>query len=262
MYAQNFIYNNIPSQTYGVIICSFDGSENTASGGEIQVNSALAPGRDTYDFYGRQFSDPLSWSFSICKNPSVAKDDMFFTHAEERHIARWLLGAPGYHTLKFCDGDYEEISYDVCFNMTPHQINGKTAGFDLTATCRHGYGFGQTLFINGRLNRESPIDIQVNNDLSQRCFPHITLICSGSFHITNRDRQGNKICEAQFKNIPENSKITMDSENDLIYGLTSPNDFVNWEFLYLQNGFNQITTDAEGDITFSANYREVRRVIL
>ena len=83
-----------------------------------------------------------------------------------------------------------------------------------------------------------------------------------NFYINNdSDLEQNLINakESAFTNV--NNTIVMDSDNDVITGISSPTSF-NWYFLRLVDGVNTITTDSENDIKISFVYREPRRVIV
>lgn len=268
MYATKFIYNGHSSDEYGIIIASFDGDNGVAEGGEVEVTSIQTPNKDGYDYYASQFPNVLTWHFSVIKNPCIANEEMWFSLEEERHIVKWLMGEDGYHELYFEQEDYIQVFYMAYCNVKPNQINGRTVGFDITAASNCGYGFSKEYvrtdhFIinkNGNENKK-PIQIQVNNDLKRKVYPQITIKNgSGDFTITNSDISGNVICQSSFKNIT--ATLEMDSKNDIITGLTSPDCFVNWDFLYLVDGMNELTCDSETDIELTVKYREIRRVIV
>lgn len=264
MYATKFIYNGHSSDEYGIIIASFDGNGSAAEGGGVSVTAVQTPGKDVYDYYASQFPNVLTWNFSIIKNPCTANDKMWFSADEERHIAKWLMGEDGYHELYFEQEDYTQVYYMAYCNVKPHQTGGRTIGFDITATSDCGYGFSKeyvrtdNFTINGETKK---IQIQVNNDLKRNVYPQLTIKNgTGDFTITNSDIWGNVICQSSFKNI--NGTLEMDSRNDIITGLPSPDCFVNWGFLYLADGMNELTCDCEADVELTIKYREIRRVIV
>ncbi|MDE6024222.1 MAG: hypothetical protein K2G45_02085 [Lachnospiraceae bacterium] len=264
MYATKFIYNGHSSDEYGIIIASFDGNEGVVDGGEVEVTAVQTPGKDVYDYYTSQFPNVLTWNFSVIKNPCIANDEMWFSSDEERHIVKWLMGEDGYHELYFEQEDYIQVFYMAYCNVKPRQINGRTIGFNITATSNCGYGFSKeyvrtdNFIVNGE---NKTIQIQVNNDLKRKVYPQITIKNgSGDFTITNSDISGNVICKSSFKNIT--GTLEMDSQDDIITGLTSPDCFVNWNFLYLVDGMNELTCDCETNVELTVKYREIRRVIV
>lgn len=270
MYATKFTYNGHFSDEYGIMIGSFNGGTETASGGEIEITSVLPPNKDEYDYYGNQIPNALVWNFTIIKNRCTSKDEsIYFNLDDERHITKWLMGEEGYHELFFHQEEYTDICYMVCFNIKPHQIGGRTVGFDVTATSNCGYGFTQEYIRTSKFLKinddktvtKKSVKIQINNDLKRKIYPFITIKNGkGSFTIENLDKDGNTICKSIFNNI--NSDIIMDSKNDIITGIPNPDCFVNWGFLYFIDGANELICDSDSEIEITIKYREIRRVII
>lgn len=267
MFATDFIFDNKRASDFGLMIGSFNGGIETASGGEIEFSVIKAPNQDKYDFYGAAISSVLTWNFSLLKNPCTNNtDDMYFTQYEERQLAKWLLKQDGYRYFRFEQEGYEDIFYRVQINMLPHQICGRTAGFNLTVTSDCGYGYSQEFTHNFTLNKENPISLTTNSDTNSYILPYITLIGNGSFYISNdsdlSQRYSNTESDDKSTRLQNvTNTITMDSERDIITGISSPNDF-SWYFLRLVNGVNNITTDSVNDIKLKIAYREPRRVIV
>lgn len=263
MFATDFIFDNKRASDFGLMIGSFNGGIETASGGEIEFSVIKAPNQDKYDFYGAAINSVLTWNFSLLKNPCTNNaDDMYFTQYEERQIAKWLLKQDGYKYFRFEQEGYEDIFYRVQINMSPHQVCGRTAGFDLTVISDCGYGYSQEFTHHFTLNKENPINLTINNDTNSYILPYITLNGNGSFYISNDSDSAQNITNAKstkFSNVT--GTITMDSDKDMITGISSPNDF-SWYFLRLVNGVNNITTDSVDNIALQITYREPRRVII
>lgn len=264
MFATDFIFDNKRASDFNLMIGSFNNGIETASGGEIEFSVIKAPNQDKYDFYGAAINSVLTWNFSLLKNPCYTNDadELYFTQYEERQIAKWLLKQDGYKYFRFEQEGYENIFYKVQINMSPYQIGGRTAGFDLTVTSDCGYGYSQEFTHNFTLNRENSINLTINSDINSYILPHITLNGNGSFYISNNSDLSQNISNAkstQLSNVT--GTVSMDSDKDIITGISSPNDF-SWYFLRLVNGVNEITTDSEGNIELKITYREPRRVIV
>ncbi len=265
MFASDFLFDGQHASDFGYIICTFDGDDEPASGGEIKYNTLKAPDRDKYAFYGCQFDSVITWSFSICKNPCIYKD-MYINQYEESIVAKWLIKTDGYKYLQFNQEGYEDIFYKVYFNISPHQINGKTIGFDLTATSNCAYGFTDIITIEKRrLDSSNFLKFNVHNDVNTYIYPIIKInrgyTMIGDFSINNYGDSTltNPILEKpiQFKNIEGN--IIIDSDIELIEGLKTTDDF-NWIFMKLRDGMNIITTDSEIGFGIEIQYREIRYI--
>lgn len=262
MFATDFLFDNQRASDFGLTICSFNGDFETASGGEIEYNVAKTPSRDRFTFYGAQLNSVITWNFSICKN-QCQNQTLYFNQYEESAIAKWLLKINGYRELQFDQEGYEDITYNAYFNMAAHQINGKTVGFDLTATTDCGYGFTGTIKRTATINASTPLKLNIYNDINSYIFPHVKIKRKGGygdFYIKNESDKQNR--QTEFINMQNESfEIVMDSDSDTILGLHDPNKF-NWYFLRLIDGCNTIQTNSEYDIDIEIQYKEARRVFV
>ena len=260
MYATDFLFDTNRLSDFNCIICSFDGEPEPASGGEIEFNVVKSPNKDRFLFYGAQFNTVLTWNFSICKNV-CSNNDMHFDQYEESMLANWLLQMDGYKYFQF-DQDGYDVNYRATMQMTPHQIGGKTVGFNLTVTTDCGYGYSSEITRKAIINATTPLKIKVNNDIKTVVYPYIKINGTGSFHISNDSDTTQRVAnakETRLDNVFES--IILDCENDVIEGLGNPNDF-SYYFPRLVSGENIITTNSSSDIEIEIKYREVRRVLV
>lgn len=255
MFATDFLFDSQRLSDFGCMICSFDGDFSSAEGSEIEYNVVQSPNSDKHTFYGAKWGSQIVWNFSICKNPCV-DSDMYFSQYEESQLAKWLLKTDGYKYFQFDQEGYEDIYYKVYINMLPHQVAGRTVGFDLTVTSDCAYGYTDLILKKATINSSTPLRININNDITTVVYPFITINGNGSFYLRNDSDTINK--KTELNNV--STAITIDSENEIIQGAT-PNDF-NWHFLRLVDGNNIITTNSESDIKLEIKYREARRIIV
>ncbi len=263
MYATDFLFNENRASDFGLIICSFNGEFETASGGNIEYNVVKTPNRDNYDFYGAQFNEVLTWNFSIFKNPCQNNnEEIYFNQYEESQIAQWLLKQDGYKWFQFDQDGYRDIYYMVQINMLPHQVSGQTVGFDLTVTSNCGYGFTDEIVREFTFNKNKKIRLDIHSDTNSYILPYVTVNGNGDFYISNdSDLSQNRLNGEETRLYHVTEEIIMDSNNDIINGIKNTSDF-NWYFLRLVNGVNNISTDSDSDIKINFIYREPRRVIV
>ncbi len=269
MYATDFLFDRQRASDFGCMICSFDGGLQPVSGGEIECNAIKTPGTDTFTFYGSQFNSALTWTFSICKNPCKNKD-IHFSQYEESMIMKWLAKTDGYRWLQFNQEGYEDIFYKVNINALPHQVAGRTIGFDLTATSNCAYGFTDVITKKASIALMEPFLLNIHSDIDTYILPIMKVkykptnprplsfdnCRSGrNFSYGNAD----SILDKPIKIENMSQDVTMDSDMGIIKGLARPNDF-NWSFLKLVNGTNVIMTDHGRDIEIELQYREPRYV--
>lgn len=262
MFATDFLFDGQRASDFGLMICSFDGDFETASGGDVEYNVVKTPGRDKFVFYGSQLNSVLTWNFSICKNTCI-NEEIFFNQYEESRVLKWLLRTDGYKELQFDQEGYEDIIYYVYFNVSIQQVSGKTVGFNLTATSNCAYGFSNTIIKSSKINSSIPLKINVHSDLNTYIFPYIKIRNVNSvdtFYIKNdNDKTGTN---TEFYNMQtETDEIIMDSDTDIILHLSDPNKF-NWYFIRLVDGWNIISTNAGKDLEIEIQYKEPRRVII
>ncbi len=279
MFATDFLFDSHYASDFDLMICSFDGSPETASGGEIEYNAVKTPDRDRFTFYGAQPNSAIEWHFSICKNARYGQNP-YFTQYEESRIAKWLLQTDGYKLFHFVQEGYEDIFYYAYINMMPHQILGQTVGFDLTATSDCAYGFTGIIKQKAILNKTSPtMNFRIQSDVNTYILPRVCIKSSRNFQISNINDPNHP--KTTFQNLSSGETFTfiMDSDTDTVFilngsataPLPDPNIF-NWHFLRLVDGQNQImlhmenehteTENTESQIEIEIQYREPRRIII
>ena len=269
MFATDFMFDGQRASDFGCMVCSFDGGLQPVSGGEVEYNTIKTPGRDAFTFYSSQFNSPATWSFSICKNPCRCKD-MHFSQYEESMIMKWLVKTDGYRWMQFEQEGYEDIFYRVMINALPHQVAGRTIGFDLTATSDCAYGFTDVIKKKAHIGLNTPLRLHIHSDINTYILPVMKIKYKPtnprplSFDNCRNGRylswgNADSILGKPIKIENMSQDITMDSDTGIIEGLASPNDF-NWSFLRLADGMNVIMTDHGLDVEIEIQYREPRYV--
>lgn len=260
MYATDFVFDNQRASSLGLMICSFDGESETASGGEIDYSVVKSPGRDQFSFYGAQFSSVLEWNFSICKNPCLC-DTPYFSRHEESTVAKWLLKTNGYRLLQFDQPGYEDIFYRACIRPVPRQSAGRTVGFDLTAVADCAYGFSDIIRRTAAIKAGQPFRLDIHSDVDTYILPCAAITCRGPFTLFNHRDAAKKdsILRAPVQYTGKSRSFTMDSDTDTVTGLDNP-ELINWHFLRLADGINYISTDSSLSLTIELAYREPRLV--
>lgn len=272
MFATDFLFDNHYAGDFGLMICSFDQSPQTASGGEIEYNAVKTPGRDRFALYGAQRNAAIEWHFSVCKNPDRNRNP-YFTQHEESRIAKWLLQTDGYKLFRFCQEGYEDVFYHACVNMTPHQFLGQTIGFDLTVTSDCAYGFTGVITQKAVLTKASPmLEFRVQSDVSACILPRVRIRAAGGFGIGNEADKDSR--ETVFPNLPAGkiTELIIDSEKDTVFiqndgaaVLLPDPDMFNWRFPRLVDGVNRIALQKIPEterIEIEIQYREPRRIIV
>lgn len=249
MYATDFIFDGVSLSSKGYMICTFDG-DSVVSGGEIEPIVRKTPSTDEYTYYAAEINNVLTWELGICKLPCGTEDFEPLNQYEESELAKWLLKTDGYRWLQFVQpDDYPDVYYKVYINMTPAQIGGVTYGYNLTITSNCGYGFSGERIYQFSSNSQ-PLTINVDNDLNRYIYPTVSFETNSNecwiYNENDLEQNLSNNKETHFYDLGDNYdnpiELSMDSENDIVNGITTPDQF-NFRYLRLVNGENNIYTD-------------------
>lgn len=211
MIVTDFCFDGLYLSDFNCIIANFDNNNSReTSGGNTEYDSVKAPVRDKFRFYGSQYNEPLSTTFSIIKNPCLSDsvENMTFTHNEERKLTKWLKKTDGYKWFKYVGGnkptvsnnyfsvsfgkeigsDVSDVWYQVKFDITPHRIYDDLIGFDLTITSNCAYGFSDIISKQATINNTTPFAFEVDTDANEYIYPEkfeIKNFSQGFFNIEN-----------------------------------------------------------------------------
>lgn len=103
MYATDFEFDGKLASEYGLVVCTWGDESDVAEGGNIEPNVIKPPNRDTFDWYGGQFNEPLKW------NVSIANSMCSFTVVKEEDI----IGSSSVSYLKDELQYYQDVSVDT-----------------------------------------------------------------------------------------------------------------------------------------------------
>jgi len=268
VFCTDFIFDNERLSDHGFIICSFDGSELSWSGGDVSFTTIKLPDSDRQVFYKSNQETPLSATFGICKNPCryPNQEDMYITQEEYSELYRWLQRTDGYHWLQFVQEDFEDIYYNSMINLEPYFISGKTCGFTITITTDSPYGYSKLIHRNFVLNDVN--SCYVFQDYSDKpgstyIKTIITPLSDGDLTIeTGNNKYSQK---TTIKNVVSKNPIILDGENSYFSGISSPYHF-NFKFPVVVNTYNKRASNFKKingvDCNIEIEYRYKRRVIV
>lgn len=265
MYCTDFVFNGERLSDHNLMICNFDGSEPTQNGGDVTFITVKPPYSDKYTYYTYSYETPISLTFSICKNPckSRADEDLYFDQDDQSYLKRWLQRTDGYFWLAFDQEGFEDVMFHAKFNLQPHFICGRVAGYDVTVDTDAPYGYSQLQFKTFSLSTGETFSVEDYSDKTGAIYPKIIITpkANGTVSI---ESGCNKYKETTIiSNAMKDIKITLDKENDFIDGLTNLNNF-NFVYPIIANEYNDITSTFKNigdvDCTLYIEYRHIRRV--
>lgn len=129
-YGANFIFNEIPSENYGLQILDFQrtsGATNSSAGNSTEINQKWVYRRTVPYHFGNSQNIPLEFSLKIGYSDFVSSIDI-------RNVSKWLLGQSGYKKLQIVQDDLENIYFNTIFTGAEIvYIGNKPTGMILSA---------------------------------------------------------------------------------------------------------------------------------
>ena len=281
MHGNYFVYDNIDSSTYDLLIAGIEQSDDLQFGLSREVlQSSLNRYRNRVGQMGTRWSNVLVFNIQFVKSPCSSSSEIFFTEDEVNEINAWLT-SPDYPTL-FHMYDFEADSpgnqntkYDyfgVFSDVTPQVVGGDVIGFTATFTTNSPFAWTQEIV---KTTTNGSVTFTVNSAEKYReIYPIIEVTSTASqppirsdFTLTVSHQVGNRTdSESMQLSLRTGDTTTIDSQRSIIKdysGLVSFTDlgisdvdYIYWPKLY--NGENTVTLTGTGTATIK--YREPRKV--
>lgn len=263
----DFIYDSEKLSDFGMVVCSFNGTNDSFSiGNTIAINKVKGSRSDKYMSTGYQYDSTFNFEMQIAKNPCTDDNvELNLTDKEITKIVRWLNRKKN---CKFSpiydDGSFSDVYYYGTFNIevvsNGKHIVGLTLSFDSNAP----YGFGKEKTIQSTLNSNNTLTITDDSDEIGYVYAYTTVRCltAGNLTISNSLDPFNSVV---VNNCKSGEIITLDGQLKLINSSTSHNklcnDF-NWRYLRIANTYNdtvnKFTSSISCEITIT--YAPIRKV--
>lgn len=274
-----FIFNGISGREYGLVICSFDGSQDgtATAGSNIEFTTFKTPGSDTWLKTGATYHEQLTFSFQVCKYRCHAGDIKPFTERELAFLMRWLVRKE-YGWLQFIQEGYENIFFHCQIKAERHLIGGQCCGLTLTVTCDAPFGWSQNMTATISSSASNTVCLYDSSDEIGEVCPSIEIImgntpdrqditiansltgtsmqidhCVPGESITIKNRQ---IFSSECIAVPDQHKYTGDH--------TTLYDDFNYQWFTIGNTFdnreNEITVT--GNCTVTMNWRVPRKAVI
>ncbi len=274
----HFIFNNIDSRDYEVMLCSFDGSSDE----ELPIME-LEPIRDDYARcnvdYGAKCSDVLTFGLSITHDETRLGEP--FSRSEKHKIINWLMDGPDLKWLTVYNEEDRTINY-LCrvTNITEKRFSGNTIGFICEITCDSAYAYSDIItheynFNISDYNEEGSFSDDIKDtislnvqteDLNKIIFPKVELtsvpiiydeldiIHLTVLHPDTEESHTLKLSRCY-------GSITIDTYNKIIFANGSARETYEediLDFFSLKEGVNTINIDCQyiANLTITISYRE------
>lgn len=190
MIITDFEYDGLLLSDFGCIICNLDkqGGISTSSNGS-QINFATTPILKGVKqvLADTNYSECLTATFQICKNPCYYLGDSMYMNAEEvAELMRWL-NRKSFHKLRLDVNGYERVYFRGSFNAEVVKYGSNVMGLSLTLTTDAPFGRGDTIYKKLTLTANQPAIFKDTSDEIGFIYPKTTITCgqSGKLTITN-----------------------------------------------------------------------------
>lgn len=257
MYAADFIYDDIPLSSFGMVICKFDSAspvENLGVGSQIIFNTASVPGSDKRTSYGSSYSDTLTAVFQVCKADTFY-DPLPIDMNELSQLLRWLNRKDRFHRFKLLQDGYETLYTYASFNVNKIEVNGTVYGLELTMTSLYPYLLEDETELTFLAAEENAVfTLYDSSDETGHIYPSMAITChsAGNLSIRNSIEKRTML----IKNCKPGEEISIDGEQKIISTSLSShqiqNDF-NFQFFRIANTYfnreNKITLSLPCELT-------------
>jgi len=244
MKPQDFEYDGQYLSDYGFIVCEFNANGSISEASAASPVSFVKVPRHSGTKFGlthTKYTDCLSSTFDICKNPEIHGDDFEITADEFRDIIRWLNRKEflPFHFLTD-EGRVEDIEtchHNASFNVTKLMLDEVLYGIRLNMETDAPYGFGSDRVISwtasGKNERKMVSDI---SDEIGYIYPNISITIKEDcdFTITN-ESEG---CSSVILNCKAGEVITMHGDTNIITTSYASHDICsdfNYDFFRIGN---------------------------
>lgn len=255
-FGKNFIFNNINSDYFNLILCSFDSSntDESSTGLEFDIKGDFV--NDKNNDYGIEHSGVIEFQTTIAH-----ADGSYFTKTQMREIMRWLSTKEN-EWLTIYDDEYEEINYLGRFSkVTKKIVNGEWAGLILTFTSNSSYAYSDIKKVIINVSEENQqLHFYNDSDNFGFLYPNLKItVSSGTQNITIKN-ESNLDATISLSELTSDEIITIDNENQIIESSLNRIFGSNFNGVWLEivQGDNDLILN--GDCTIEMTYRFIREV--
>lgn len=241
MKALDFEYDGTLASSKGIIVCSFDSSddETVDYGSKINFDVTSIRNGKEFELVNSGYDEAGEFTFQICKDPymQLNRGNKYFTTAEQRFVYRWLNRNDGFHILKIVTSENQTMLFKGSFNIETIEFCGKVIGFELTFTMGKPFATQDCKTITHTFKANEQFTIIDESDDIGYIYPDIQIKClsSGDLIITNSIENRT----TTIKNCSTNEVISVDENLNISTSLSSHklyNDF-NFVFFRIANSY-------------------------
>jgi phage-related protein len=249
-YGSSFLYDNIPSEIYGLYISSLNGDAINSSMGSssMEIYEQKIYRRATPYFYGATPSPKLEFDFS-----AFSMGEMDATQFEA--VQKWLFSSREYKKFAIDQPDVQDIYFNVILNDPKiERVGNIIQGFSCKVICDSPYAlkYPQTTLYTYSESVVSRTETYWNlsDDTGDYLYP-LTMIVTinnlgGGFSITNLDDNSRQVL---FSDLSANEVLTISPVYQTIQSSTGLKRLGNSNYKFLRLVPNKNRLFIEGNVS-------------
>ena len=181
-YASNFMFDDIPSERFGLIIVSDDsGESSTNASNNVNLITQEIFRRPKPYFYGVQQTPVLEFPIKFMTT------EYEITASDSSIIQQWLFGQMNYKELRILQPDMQDIYY-MCFLTDPQiiRIGNIVRGYSCTVKCDSPFAYGEeindVIIENNADYIDNTYEIENKSENNYYTFPTLGLTTTDVFY--------------------------------------------------------------------------------
>ena len=259
--AKGFTFAGKTSDEFGLIMCSFEGSEpSDTSGGKIEftkIDSSIQ--NRWYKTGNANYSEPLQFSFQIVKSTFEPFDAYDYSS-----IARWLVRKDGYKDFMITRSDYDNIHFNVQMNIEPIEVAGNIVGITVNGITDSPFGYNQLITKTIDVNGSDTFSFVDMSDEIGYIYPDIEIDVSDNCDISITNMHENRTFT--LKNCVANEIIKIDGKMLQMSTNANRNLYADTNYIFprIANDYDnrKNTFYIQGHCTVTMKYRQIRKVVV
>lgn len=262
----DFEYDGLLLSDFGCMVCDLDsggGVTTTPNGSQIAFTTTPVLKGVNFLLSDTNYSEVLTTTFQICKNPCIFhRDDVYFNAEEVAELMRWL-NRKSFHTLRLDVDGYERIYFKGSFNVDIIKYGNNVIGLSLNLTTNAPFGYGDTVVKRYNMTADQPVIFKDTSDEIGFIYPKTVISCAegGTMELYNDIED--RLCVIE--NCVQGEVITLNyptiETSELSHIRTIADDF-NYCFFRIANTWNnrinRITSSL--DCTLEISYNPICKV--
>ena len=183
----DFEYDGLLLSDFGCMVCNLDkggGIDTSANGSQISFSTTPILKGTRQVLADTNYSECLTATFQICKNPCLYHGDDAYMNAEEvAELMRWL-NRKSFHKLRLDLDGYECVYFQGSFNVDVVKLGSNVVGLSLNLTTNAPFGYGDTVRKKYNVTANQSILFKDTSDEIGFVYPKTIITCGEAGNLT------------------------------------------------------------------------------